>query len=136
MKRFAVVLMIFTAMAFSAGAFAQQKDMKAKAAEPKSDKMTLTGEIVDMGCYTAMGAKGADHKSCALKCIQGGMPMGLLTADGNLYVLTMSHDNADPFNKAKTLAADQVTITGPTFVKNGVKTIQVDEIKDLTMSSK
>ncbi|SYZ74152.1 exported hypothetical protein [Candidatus Zixiibacteriota bacterium] len=136
MKRTAAVIMFLAVMIFSVGAFAQQKDMKMKGDDQSSGKATLTGELVDMGCYTSMGAKGADHKSCALKCIKGGMPMGLLTSDGNLYLLTMSHDNADPYNNAKTMAADQVSVTGPTFVKNGIKTLEVDEIKDLTMSSK
>src|SRR5574341_1558654 len=59
---------------------------------PKS----LTGEVVDTGCYLGHAARGAKHVSCATKCIMGGMPMGLLTNDGTLYLLTMNHDNPDP----------------------------------------
>ncbi len=91
--------------------------------------MTIKGEIVDLGCYLSHSSKGADHKSCATKCIQGGMPMGLLTANGNLYLLTMNHDNADPFNQAKGMAADMVEITGPTMERAGMKAIEVTSIK-------
>jgi len=92
--------------------------------------VTLKGEIVDMGCYMGKGAKGMDHKSCAAKCIAGGMPMGLLTADGTLYLLTMSHASADPFNKAKELAAMNVEITGPVSEKSGMKAIEVTAITE------
>ncbi len=92
--------------------------------------MTVTGEIVDMGCYMGHGARGEGHKECALKCIANGMPMGLLTSDGTLYVLTMSHSDADPFNNAKKMAADMVEITGPVSARNGVKSIEVDKIAE------
>ncbi len=91
--------------------------------------VTLTGEIVDMGCYLSDGAKGADHKGCASMCISNGMPMGLLTSDGKLYLLTLNHDNADPYNAAKKLASQQVTITGPVVERDGVKSVTVTEVK-------
>ena len=50
-------------------------------------KVTLTGEVVDMQCYTASGAHGSDHKECASGCIKGGAPIGLLDKDGKVYVL-------------------------------------------------
>ena len=103
----------------------------AGAAEKSAMKMggksqTITGEIVDMGCYMARGAKGADHKDCGMKCIANGMPMGLLTDKGMLYVLTLNHDSADPFNKAKEWAGDKVKVTGPVSIRNGIKSLQVD----------
>ena len=103
----------------------------AGAAEKPAMKMagksqTITGEIVDMGCYMARGAKGAEHKDCGMKCIANGMPMGLLTDKGVLYVLTMNHDNADPFNKAKEWASEKVKVTGPVSIRNGTKSLQVD----------
>ena len=88
-------------------------------------KASVTGELVDMGCYVAHGAKGVKHTECASKCIMGGMPMGLLTAKGQLYVMTMDHANADPYNKAKEWAGKQVKVTGPINTRNGVKVIDV-----------
>ncbi len=95
----------------------------------KTDKTTLTGEIVDMDCYMSMGAHGADHKTCASKCIANGTPMGLLTKDGKVYVLTASHDNLDPYNKLKKMAAETVTITGEVYTRGGVQSLQVDAVK-------
>jgi hypothetical protein len=92
-------------------------------------KTSLTGEIVDMDCYMAKGAHGDDHKSCGLKCVANGSPMGLLTKDGKVYVLTPPHDNQDSFNKLKKQVAATVTITGEVYSKGGVQSIEVDEVK-------
>jgi len=63
-----------------------------------------------------------------LKCIAGGMPMGLLADDGKLYLLTMSHTNPDPFNEAKELAAEQVSITGESHSANGMMSLEVSAL--------
>jgi len=120
MKR---VLGICLALAVVLFAISAQAGAAAKAA---AKPQTITGEVVDMGCYMGHAAKGADHKDCAMKCIAGGMPMGLLTDKGMLYVLTMNHDNADPFNKAKEWAGEKVKVTGPVSVRNGMKSLQMD----------
>ncbi len=48
---------------------------------------TVVGEIVDFSCYLQVGKHGAVHKGCAQKCLQNGMPIGLLARDGSLYML-------------------------------------------------
>ncbi len=129
MKRAGVLLALLALMTMSASVFADGSKMTQMDKGEKAEAaMTVKGEVVDMGCYLGHGARGADHKSCAEKCIAGGMPMGLLTSDGTLYLLTMSHEDADPFDKAKGLAAETVSITGPVSERNGVKSIEVDQI--------
>ncbi|TMQ57422.1 MAG: hypothetical protein E6K76_10410 [Candidatus Eisenbacteria bacterium] len=93
---------------------------------------TLSGEIVDTGCYLGHAARGASHISCAGKCINGGMPMGLLTNQGALYLLTMNHDNPDPYNKLKEMAGKKVTVTGTLMTRGGVKGMDVASIKPMT----
>jgi type 1 fimbria pilin len=88
---------------------------------------TLTGELVDTGCYLGHAAHGEKHVSCANKCIGNGMPMGLLTADGTLYLITLNHDNADPYNKLKTMAGKNVKVTGTVMTRNGMKGIDVTD---------
>jgi hypothetical protein len=72
----------------------------ASAAKPAA-ATTLKGEIVDTGCYIAHEAEGEKHVGCANKCIAGGMPMGLLTADGKLYLITLDHEMADPVRRRR-----------------------------------
>ncbi len=134
MKRFLTALVLSSALVVSVAVLAlAQEGGTAKKGETSMEKdapktMTLTGEVVDMGCYLGHGAKGEGHKACALKCIAGGMPMGLLTSDGNLYLLTVSHSDADPYTSAKSMAADMVAITGPVAERDGIKSIEVDKI--------
>src|SRR5262245_26528061 len=68
------------------------------AAADKAVTKTVTGEVVDMGCYLGHGAHGKDHISCATKCLAKGMPIGVLTTNGTLYLVTLDHDNGDPYN--------------------------------------
>lgn len=138
MKRFTVILTAFLMVFALSTAFAAQ-EAKAKKAESKTAETkeapksaTISGEIVDMGCYMAEGAKGEAHKSCASMCISSGMPMGLLTKEGKLYLLTMNHDKADPFNAAKKMAAEEVSVTGTLSERNGMKSISVDDVKEMT----
>ncbi|MEX2263543.1 MAG: hypothetical protein WD696_16420 [Bryobacteraceae bacterium] len=48
---------------------------------------TLVGEIVDFSCYLQIRKHGEKHRDCGQKCFEAGQPIGLLTKDGNLYML-------------------------------------------------
>ncbi|HUJ23825.1 MAG TPA: hypothetical protein VLX58_19960, partial [Bryobacteraceae bacterium] len=49
--------------------------------------VTVTGEIIDLSCYLQLGKHGEKHKSCGQKCLSAGQPIGLLTKEGNIYML-------------------------------------------------
>ena len=125
MKRFLAMLLVAVAMLVALNALAQ----KAQMSKEKPKPTTITGELVDMGCYIGRGARGEKHKDCASKCIAGGMPMGLLTAKGELYLLTLNHDNADPYNKCKDMAASMVEVTGTVMRRSGIPAIDVSDVK-------
>ena len=99
------------------------------AAAAKAGPQTIAGEVVDTGCYLAHSARGEKHIGCATKCINQGMPMGLLTSDGKLYLLTLNHDNPDPYNKLKAMAGKNVAVTGMVMDRSGMKGIDVAEFK-------
>ena len=98
-------------------------------------RKTISGEVVDTGCYLGHAARGEKHVSCATKCINQGMPMGLLTADGTLYLLTMNHDNADPYNQLKAQAGKKVQVTGTVMARSGMKAIDVEEFKPVAVNA-
>ena len=82
---------------------------------------TIKGEVVDMMCYIDHGAKGEKHKGCAEKCIKSGGPVGLLTADNELYLVIGDHKPMNEELAAK--AAQTVTLKGKVVERNGVKMI-------------
>ena len=92
-------------------------------AEVKGEKITVKGEPVDLWCYMSAGAKGADHKACAVMCAKSGLPIGILDEKGNVY-LAMGAKN---MQNAKDLLLDKmaetVEVTGVLVNKGGMKTI-------------
>jgi len=114
---FAIVALVSTTLAVGA----QETAKKAPT--------TLTGELIDTGCYLGHGARGEKHIECATKCINNGMPMGLLTGAGKLYLITLNHDNPDPYNKLKEMAGKTVSVTGVVSVRAGMQGIDVTDAK-------
>ena len=91
--------------------------------------ITVKGEILDLACYLGHGAKGPEHQPCALKCAQMGQPLGLLTADGKLYLLAADHQDPSAFKKAKQLAGEQVEMTGSPAERDGITALTVHAVK-------
>ena len=91
-------------------------------------KKTVRGEVVDMGCYLGHAARGEKHVSCATKCLAQGMPMGILTENGTLYLVTLDHDNADPYAALKGMAGKQVAVTGAMLTRSGMKAIEATTV--------
>ena len=120
MKRLFTVVVALALVALFAfpGAFAAEGTKAAKS-------QSWTGEVVDLGCYMGHAAMGEKHMECGLKCVAGGMPMGLVVKGNKVFVLTMNHDNGDAFNACKGWVSQQVKITGTMAVKGGVQSIDV-----------
>ena len=123
MKRSAVALCLFvltavTLLGWRAAAFAQ-------------DEVTVQGEIIDMACYMAKGSRGPSHKACAQMCAKKGVPIGVLTDGGEVYLLLDDHNNPDPYDSAKKLAGERAEVSGKKFSKPGVNSIVVAGIKGL-----
>jgi hypothetical protein len=63
-------------------------------AKPLPGKVvTMKGEIVDYSCYLQLGKHGGKHRDCGQKCLKAGMPIGLLTEDGTLFLLMEEEHN-------------------------------------------
>ena len=95
----------------------------------KVETKTVTGEILDMKCYMTSGAHGENHKDCAVTCIKGGAPMGILVDDGKVFLLIEGKNDSGAFEEAKKHAGETVTVTGTLSEKNGVQALIVTEVK-------
>jgi len=126
MNRFARIFLAAAVLGISVPAIAHEgHHMPGEKAVTK----TITGEVVDMGCWLGHAARGADHISCATKCLNNGMPMGLLTSNGTLYLVTLDHDNADPYVSLKDMAGKNVSITGELLSRSGMKAIEASRVQ-------
>jgi hypothetical protein len=92
---------------------------------------TVTGEVVDVSCYLQLGKRGEAHVACGSKCIANGQPIGILEADGDLYLLMAEehHPRRDGEVELKTVfgpwLAKTVTVTGIEVEKSGYKALFV-----------
>lgn len=93
------------------------------------DQVSVSGEVVDLTCYLSKGSKGKRHKACAEACAKKGLPIGVLTDAGDVYLLIEDHDNPGPYDAAKGLAGEQVEVSGKKFTKGGVQSILVSGAK-------
>ena len=97
---------------------------------------TVTGQVVDAGCYKMDKSNtGADHKmpkgdtkDCAAMCAKGGKPMALLTSDGKVYEIAgglAAEKNA----KIIPHVAHTVEVTGDVTEADGKMMIAADSLK-------
>jgi len=126
MKRLLGLLVLACVIALAGFGVATGDEKKAEQKPAKA--ISTSGEIIDMGCYMAHAAMGAKHQSCAVKCVAGGMPMGILTNKGHLYLLTPPHEGQDAYNKCKELAGTQAEVVGEISERSGMKSIEVTQV--------
>jgi hypothetical protein len=99
-------------------------------------RMTITGEFIDTWCYFSgvMGSTdavvGSAHHTCAVWCSAGGIPVGLLTEDGTVYmVLKIEGDAATNGGDTQlSLASDTITADGLVYTRDGLNYIVVEKV--------
>jgi hypothetical protein len=103
-----------------------------KPAANAGNDMTLTGQVIDVNCYTTMGASGATHKQCAAACAKAGVALAILSSDGTIY-MPVSSKPADPQNsRLEPFAESQVKVTGVHRMSHGMHTIEIKTIAAAT----
>ncbi|MEO8603884.1 MAG: hypothetical protein ABI629_15015 [bacterium] len=96
----------------------------------RAETETVTGEIVDTFCYSAMGAKGASHRQCAIDCAKKGIPLALLENGTNkIYVLLPNKDKTALPDEVTKKIAEQVSITGNVHATGESNFLTVESIK-------
>jgi hypothetical protein len=99
-------------------------------------RVQLTGEIMDTWCYVSeiMGASeavlGSAHHQCAVWCAAGGVPVGLLSEAGEIFMILKLGDedtsNADP--RILEIQSSRVTVDGDLYERDGIKYLLIDEV--------
>jgi hypothetical protein len=52
--------------------------------EDKGKPVTITGTVIDTGCYMSHDAIGEKHTDCATMCAKNGVPLAIVDAAGNV----------------------------------------------------
>ena len=106
----------------------------AQAAE--GERIQIKGEMIDTWCYFSgvMGGPeavvGSAHHTCALWCSAGGIPVGLLGEDGQVYmVLKIEGDDASASGDTQLrLASHEITADGMLYKRDGLNYLVVEEV--------
>ena len=89
----------------------------------QSKKAELQGEILDPKCWfgAMKPAEGKVHKSCAIRCISGGIPPVFRTNDGgkNTYYVLKGENGEDINKEILQYIGESVLISGKIFNQNG-----------------
>ena len=101
-----------------------------------AETITVTGEAIDTWCYFSgvMGGPeavvGSAHHTCALWCAAGGIPVGLLTEDGEVYMVLKieDDDHSNGGDRLLEIASHQLTATGEHVVRDGVNYLIVNQV--------
>lgn len=97
---------------------------------------TIQGEVIDVSCYVSAGAKGMDHKSCALACLKAGEPAGILEkGTGKVYIVVTGDHAMNPSTKVLSYVAKMVEVTGTVSEKGGAAIIDIKDIKEAKSTS-
>jgi len=91
----------------------------------------VTGEVVDLACYLPHPetSRGPSHRKCADVCAKKGIPIGVVTDDGQLYLLLEDHENPKAYAQLKEKAAERVTVEGEKVTRGGVQGLVAETLK-------
>lgn len=96
---------------------------------PAGEDVSITGTVIDISCKFGLGQSGEAHRMCAQVCGDRGIPLGILTDSGALYIPTTAAMPGESQNsRLRPFAEQRVQVTGKAFAAGGAYAIQVAEI--------
>ena len=102
--------------------------------EKKSNDLSVTGEIIDVKCYTTgmMGGRGPEHEECAVACIKSGLPVGILDEkSGDVYTIVPARGMKGANEALLKFVAKRVTIKGKLSEKGGARILAYSSVEEV-----
>jgi hypothetical protein len=96
----------------------------------------IKGEVIDTWCFFSgvMGGEdavvGSAHHTCALWCAAGGIPVGVRTDEGDVYMI-LKYEGQDVLERNDTVMevqSDIITARGMHYVRDGVNYLVVEKV--------
>ena len=87
--------------------------------DDKGKPVTVTGTVIDTGCYMSHDALGEKHTDRAAMCAKNGVPLAIVDAAGKLY-MPVAADHKNPNAKLMPFVEKKVKITGTLLEKGGL----------------
>jgi predicted lipoprotein with Yx(FWY)xxD motif len=101
----------------------------AVAHEEHNAKLTsISGMVIDTGCYMSHDSKGDAHAKCAAACAKNGVPLAILDEKGTLY-MPIAVEHKDQNAKLAPFIEKKVKVTGTLMEKGGLKGIAIKTVE-------
>jgi hypothetical protein len=95
-------------------------------------RVTVTGEVIDPWCYLSeiMWALGSAHHQCAIWCARGGIPVGILGEDEEVYIVLKVENDPDVIGQHGILKiqSNEIVVEGDLYVRDGLNYLAIDTI--------
>ena len=100
------------------------------------EDVEIKGEVIDTWCALSgvMGGidavSGSAHHTCAVWCAAGGIPVGVLTEDGTIYMV-LKMENSEMLEQTDAIMkiqSDVITAKGKHYLRDGVNYLVVEKI--------
>jgi hypothetical protein len=96
--------------------------------EHKGKAVTITGTVVETGCYMSHDAIGDKHTECATACAKAGVPLAIVDGAGKVY-LPIAADHKNPNAKLMPFIEKKVKVTGTAMEKGGLEGIVIKTVE-------
>jgi hypothetical protein len=110
--------------------------LAAASVQGDQEKIVVSGEIVDPKCFFGVmkPGEGKTHRSCAIRCIAGGIPPVFKT-DSSGYFLLVNENNERVSSEIVNIVGDHVVLEGVTRHLNDWRLLQIDSEKIRKLST-
>jgi hypothetical protein len=98
----------------------------------KAKETVLIGRVTDMKCYlNGMAESMPEHKQCAVDCIKGGLPVGLVEdKTAKVYVVVPEKGMKGANEELVKFADEKVKLTGSMKEKGGTKVFFYSKVEE------
>jgi hypothetical protein len=94
--------------------------------------ISVTGELVETGCFFMAGRRGPHHRACAMGCARAGQPIAIVDDSGVLRLAILDHRNERPENPLIEHLGRRVELAGTAVEAGGVNAILVEHVRPLS----
>jgi len=104
------------------------QEMKMEMAKGKD--VEFTANVVDLSCKVVYNLTGEEHRMCAQVCADNGIPLGLVSAEGELYLpVSKAMPGTGANEQLKPHAEQQVKVKGKVIERGGMNTIIIESVE-------
>ena len=125
MKKLALAVVAIAAFGLSARPAAAQEMAMAE-----GEDVEFTAQVVDLSCKVVYDLSGEEHRMCSQVCADNGIPLGLITEEGVLYLpVSKSMPGVGSNEELKPHAEHTVKVKGTAIERGGMNTIVIESVE-------